>query len=160
VGIAELEEAIGAHRLLLIDTPVFSYHLSDHPRYAPLTAVILGAIESGKVAGLTSAVTVAEIMAIPAQVGDQQAMQDYELFLANFPNLRVEPLDVTLARETALVRAATGLRTPDAVQVAAARLNGADAIITNDHRWAARVTTPAVILLDAYLQQPKEDGAI
>jgi predicted nucleic acid-binding protein len=152
VGIAELREAIAAHRLLLVDTPVFSYHLSDHPRYAPLTAVILEAIESGRVAGLTSMVTIAEILTLPARLGDQRAMQDYELFLTSFPNLHLAPLDVSLARETALVRAATGLRTPDAVQVAAARVHGADAIVTNDHRWAARVTAPAVILLDTYLQ--------
>jgi predicted nucleic acid-binding protein len=152
VGIEDLRDEIGAHRLLFVDTPVFSYHLSDHPRYAPLTAVILEAIESGKVAGLTSAITLAEILTLPAQVGDSQAMQDYELFLTSFPNLQLAPLDVALARETALVRAATGLRTPDAVQVAASRLHGADAIITNDHRWAARVTTPVVILLDAYLR--------
>ena len=152
MGIEELRDEIGAHRLLLVDTPVFSYHLADHPRYAPLTAVVLEAIESGKVAGLASAVTVAEVLTLPAQAGDPQAMQDYELFLTSFPNLQLAPLDVTLARETALVRAATGLRTPDAVQVAAARLYGADAIITNDHRWAERVSAPPVILLDAYLQ--------
>ena len=152
MGIAELQETINAHHLLLVDTPVFSYHLSDHPRYAPLTAVILEAIESGKVAGLTSAITLAEILTLPAQAGDPQAMQDYELFLTSFPNLQLAPLDVPLARETALVRTATGLRTPDAVQVAAARRYGADAIITNDHRWAARVTTPVVLLLDAYLE--------
>lgn len=151
MGIEDLRDEIGARRLLLVDTPIFSYHLSDHPRYAPLTAVILEAIESGRVAGLTSAITVAEILTLPAQAGDLQAMQDYELFLTSFPNLRVAPLDVPLARETALVRAATDLRTPDAVQVAAARLYGADAIITNDHRWAARVPAPAVILLDTYL---------
>jgi len=151
VGIEDLLAEISAHRLLLVDTPIFSYHLADHPRYAPLTGVILEAIESGRVAGLTSAVTVAEILTLPAQAGDVEAMQDYELFLTNFPNLRLVSLDVPLARETALVRAATGLRTPDAVQIAAARLYGADAIITNDHRWAALVSTPVVILLDAYL---------
>ena len=151
MGIEQLQETMGAHRLLLVDTPVFSCHLSDHPRYAPLTAVILAAIESGRVAGLISTVTVAEILTLPAQAGDQQAMQDYELFLTSFPNLRLAPLDLPLARETALVRAATGLRTPDAVQVAAARLYGADAIVTNDRRWAARITSPVVYLLDSYI---------
>ena len=151
MGIEDLLAEISAHRLLLVDTPIFSYHLADHPRYAPLTGVILEAIESGRVAGLTSAVTLAEILTLAAQAGDVEAMQDYELFLTNFPNLRLVSLDVPLARETALVRAATGLRTPDAVQIAAARLYGADAIITNDHRWAALVSTPVVILLDAYL---------
>jgi predicted nucleic acid-binding protein len=58
------------------------------------------------------------------------------------------PLDVALARETALVRGETGLRTPDAIQVAAARLAGA--IVTNDRRWVGRVVTPAVVVLEDY----------
>lgn len=38
----------------MLDTMVFSYHLSDHPRYAPLTTVVLETIESGKITGLTT----------------------------------------------------------------------------------------------------------
>jgi predicted nucleic acid-binding protein len=148
MGVNALPVALTAHRLVLLDTMVFSYHLADHPRYAPLTAAILDAIESGEIAGLTTAVTLAEVLTLPAQAGDLQAMQDYELFLTSFPNLRLVPLDVDLARETALVRGSTGLRIPDAVQVAAARVQGADAIITNDHRWVGRVTAPRVLLLD------------
>ncbi len=41
---------------------------------------------------------------------------------------------------------------PSDYLVAAARQHGAGAIVTNDHRWAARVTAPTVILLDAYLE--------
>lgn len=73
---------------------VFSYQLTDDPRYAPLTAAVLGAIEAGQVAGLP---------------------------------------------------------TPDAIQVAAARLAGAGALVTNDRRWARQVTQPALILLDDYV---------
>jgi hypothetical protein len=51
-----------------------------------------------------------------------------------------------------LVRAETGLRTPDAVQVAAARVSGADAIITNDRRWAGRVTRPALVMLEEFAE--------
>ena len=103
--------------------------------------------------GLLTTVALSEVLTLPAQRDDQQAMVDYELFLTNFPNLRLVPLDVTLARETALVRAATRLRTPDAVQVAAARLAGADAIVGNDRRWQGRVNGPALILLDDYAEQ-------
>ena len=39
----------------------------------------------------------------------------------------------------------------NAVNLAAARLYGADAIVTNDRRWVGRVTEPAVVLLDDYL---------
>lgn len=152
MGVEELRHAISGYKLLALDTMVFSYHLSDHPRYAPLTRAVLEAIESGQVAGLTTTITLAEVLTTPAQAGDRRAMQDYELYLTHFPHLRLVPLDTALARETALVRATSGLRTPDAIQVAAARLAGADAIVTNDHCWAGRVTEPKVVLLDDYVE--------
>jgi predicted nucleic acid-binding protein len=151
VGVDELRRAVSGYELLVLDTMVFSYHLSNHPRYTPLTSVVLDVIESGSVSGLITTVTLAEVLTAPAQAGNRQAMQDYELYLTNFPNLRLLALDATLARETALVRAAAKLRTPDAVQVAAARVAGADGIVTNDHRWTKHVTQPQVVLLDDYV---------
>ena len=149
-GVERLRRAISGHKLLMLDTMVFSYHLSDHTRYASLTTLILEAIESGQVAGLTTTITLAELLTIPAQSGDRRAMREYELYLAHFPNLRVVPLDIALAREAAQVRAVTRLRMPDAIQVAAARLSGADGIVTNDKRWVGQVTQPALVLLDDY----------
>ena len=152
MGVEALRRTLSEYRLLALDTMVFSYHMFNHPRYVPLTSVVLEAIESGKVAGLITTVTLAEVLTVPAQAGDRRAMQDYELYLTRFPNLRLVPLDAALARETALVRATSRLRIPDAVQVAAARLAGADAIVTNDHRWAGRVTGPALVMLDEYVE--------
>lgn len=148
--LSRLRHVLAGHKSLLLDTMVFSYHLSNHSRYAPLTTVILETIESGKASGLTTTLTLAELLTVPAQRDDRRAMQEYELYLTHFPNLRIVPLDVALARETARVRGATRLRTPDAIQVAAARLYGADAIITNDRRWTGQVTQPALVLLDDY----------
>jgi len=152
MGVEALRRTLSGYRLLALDTMVFSYHLFNHPRYVPLTSVVLEAIESGKLAGLITTVTLAEVLTVPAQAGDRRAMQDYELYLTRFPNLRLVPLDAALARETALVRATSRLRIPDAVQVAAARLAGADAIVTNDHRWAGRGTGPALVMLDEYVE--------
>jgi predicted nucleic acid-binding protein len=151
VGVEELRQSISACRLLALDTVVFSYHLFNHPRYAPLTRVVLEAIESGQVAGLTTTITMAEVLTVAAQAEDRRAMQDYELYLTHFPNLRIVPLDITLARETARVRAVSKLRVPDAVQVAAARLSGADAIVTNGRRWVGKVPAPRLVLLGDYL---------
>lgn len=150
-GIETLRQAISEHKLLMLDTMVFSYHMSDHPRYAPLTTLVLEAIESGDVAGLTTTLTLAELLTVPAQSSDRRAMREYEFYLTHFPNLHILPLDISLAREAARVRATTRLRMPDAIQVAAACLSGADAIITNDHRWVGRVTQPALVLLDDYV---------
>lgn len=151
MGVDSLRQILDGYPLVFLDTMVFSYQLANHPRYAPLTSVVLKAVESGQIAGLTSTVTLAEILTLPAKAGDQRAMQDYELYLTHFPNLVVVSLDTALARETARVRAATGLRMPDAIQVATARLARADAIVTNDRRWTGRVTDPALVMLDSYL---------
>ena len=151
MGIEELRHALSEHKLLALDTMVFCYHLAGHARYAPLTRAVLEWIESGRANGLTTTVTLAEVLTLPAQAADLRAMQDYELYITRFPHLQVVPLDADLARETARVRAQLRLRMPDAVQVAAARLYGADALVTNDRRWAGRVDTPPVLLLDDYL---------
>ena len=150
-GLGDLRQSLAAADLIALDTMVFSYHLANHPRYTSLTTMILDAVESGQPAGLTTTITLAEILTVPAKAGDRGALQDYEIYLTRFPNLEVVSLDTSLVRETALVRAATGLRTPDAVQIAAACLAGADTIETNDPRWAGRVTAPALLMLDDYL---------
>jgi predicted nucleic acid-binding protein len=147
----DLRRDLAIHQRILLDTMVFSYQLANHPRYAPLAGAVLEAIESGQVAGLTTTITLTELLTVPAQAGDRQALYDYELYLTRFPNLEILPLDETLARETALVRGATGLRTPDAIQVAAARLSGAGALVTNDRRWARQITEPPLLILDDYL---------
>ncbi|MCX7854404.1 MAG: type II toxin-antitoxin system VapC family toxin [Anaerolineae bacterium] len=151
MGVEELRQTLAQHHLVLLDTMVFSYHLSAHPRYAPLSRVVLEAVESGQVIGLMTTVTLAEVLSLPAQMSARAVMLEYELYLTHFPNLRLVPLDAALAREAAWVRGTTGLRLPDAVQVAAARLSGADGIVTNDRRWVGRVSRPPVVMLEDYL---------
>ncbi|MGQ9492057.1 MAG: type II toxin-antitoxin system VapC family toxin [Anaerolineae bacterium] len=153
MGIANFYQRLAGLQLIALDTMVFIYHLAGHPRYVGLTTAVLEMIEAGKVTGITTTVTLAEILAAPARSGDRRALLDYELYLTNFPHLRIVPFDVALAREAALVRGMAGLRTPDAIQVAAARLAGADAILTNDRRWVGRVDRPAVMVLDDWVEE-------
>jgi predicted nucleic acid-binding protein len=151
MGAEELRQALAGFRLVFLDTMVFSYHLANHPRYAPLTTVVLAAVEQGAPAGLTTALTLAELLTVPAQAADRPAMLDYELFLTHFPNLTIVPLDIALARTAAEVRAETRSPLPDAIQVAAGRLGGVDALLTNDREWSRRVAHPQVILLEDYV---------
>ncbi len=151
MGVKALKERLADLQTVLLDTSVFAYHLADHPQYSPLTTAVLAAIESGSLKGLVTTLTLSELLAQPARAGNRRAVQEYELFLTHFPHLQVAPVDVELGREAAWVRGETGLRAPDALQIAAARLHGADAIVTNDPRWREHVTRPEVILLDDYL---------
>ncbi|MCP4167077.1 MAG: PIN domain-containing protein [Chloroflexi bacterium] len=153
MGVARFLEDIVQHRLALLDTMVFIYLLEEHPVYASLAATVLEAIETEQLTGVTSTLTLTELLMAPAQVDDAQAMQDYELYLTHFPNLIVYPLDVEAAREAARVRAMTGLPTPDAIQLATATVAGADVIITNDKRWQGKVGDLHILLLDDYVER-------
>jgi uncharacterized protein len=151
MGLRELQAELARLSRICIDTAVFAYHLAEHPRYVAFTSVILAAVEQKDLEGLITTITLTELLTYPAQKGDTQTLREWELYLTNFPNLLLVPLDLALAREAALVRGETRLKTPDAVQVAAARLYGADAIVTNDRPWDKRVSSPRVLILDDFV---------
>jgi predicted nucleic acid-binding protein len=153
MGLKALQDELARLSAICIDTPVFAYHLAEHPRYVACTSAILEAVEQGRLQGIITTITLTELLTYPAQKGDLDTMREWELYLTNFPNLLLAPLDQALAREAAAVRGETRLKTPDAIQVAAARLRGADALITNDRPWDKRVRSPRVLILDDFADE-------
>lgn len=151
MGVAALAAALASHSIVFVDTMVLVYLLENHPVYGDLAATVMDTIEQGDVTGVTSVLTLAELLTGPAQAGNLTALRDYELYLTNFPNLTLRPIDADVARKIATVRAATGLRTPDAIQLATAELAGATAIVGNDKQWKGRTGALDLLLLDAFL---------
>jgi predicted nucleic acid-binding protein len=151
MGVKELRQSLTSHKLLCIDTNIIIYLLDNHPRYADLSATIMKAIEAGEVRGITSMMTLAEILTQPARLGDRQAMQAYELYLSNFPNFTLQPIDAIVAREAARVRGLHTVKMPDAIQLATARIAGADGIVTNDKDWRGKTGHASLLILDEYV---------
>lgn len=151
MGVAQLQQTLARHQLICVDTMVWIYLLDEHPQYADLATAVFELIEQGTVHGVTSTLTLAEILTAPARSGDTQALQDYELYLTNFPHLQLQPLDISGARVAASIRATTGLKMPHAIQVATAIQAGASAIVSNDKQWRNKISKPEVVLLDDYL---------
>lgn len=151
MGVAELKSRLAQSQSIFLDTMLFIYLLEDHPRYADLADSVMELIENGVGIGLTSTLTIAELLTAPAQAGDDKALRDYELYLTNFPNLSIVPLSVDLARRAARVRAETGLKMPDSIQIATAQEAGADIIVGNDKRWRNRTGDLPLALLDDFL---------
>jgi predicted nucleic acid-binding protein len=129
---------------------ILIYVLTADPLYVDLATAVLDMVEAGEVEGIASTLTLTEILTAPMQAEDEEAVLDYELYLTNFPNLTVYPLDLEVARRAARVRATTGLRTPDAVQVATAQIHRADMIVTNNKSWQSKLGDDVVLILDDY----------
>ena len=150
-GVKRLLDDLSHCNRIVLDTMILIYVLERHPRYFSSAKSVLAAIESGQVEGVISVLSLTELLTAPAQADDLSAMRDYELYLLNFPNLTIEPLDVEIAREAAQMRALTRLPAPDAIILATAQEVGADAIVTNDRRWRNKLKHPDILFLDDYL---------
>ena len=69
--------------------------------------------------------TLLETLVIPYRTGDLALAERYEALLARSRGLRLVDLDRPLLRAAAQLRATAGLKTPDALQIAAALARGA-----------------------------------
>lgn len=141
-----LERFLKKHKCFGADTMVFIYHLEDHPTYAALTHSIFESWETGRNVGVTSAITVIEILIKPKREGKPAIAREYWELLTTFPNLQIVSIDLALADLASDLRAKYGMRTPDALQVAAVLSAGATGFITNDDQLK-HLTELEVLLL-------------
>jgi predicted nucleic acid-binding protein len=130
-----------------LDTAIFIYHFENNPTYLPLTRVLFSSIEMGEQKGVTSTITLMEIIVKPLALGRVDVARKYEAMLVNFPNLQVVDIDRDVIRQAARLRAEYRIRPPDALQAAASLLYGAEVLVTNDGQLKRLNDKLEVILL-------------
>jgi predicted nucleic acid-binding protein len=145
------EERLKPYKILGLDTSIFIYHFEAHPTYLPLTQALLSTIESGRHAGVTSGITLLEIIVKPLADGHHDIARKYETLISHFPNLNLINLGREVIRQAARLRAEYKIRTPDALQVAAGLTYGMEAFITNDVRLKRLKDTVDIIVLDDFI---------
>jgi len=146
-----LQDFLKNHPMIGLDTPLFIYHLEDHPRYIDLTEIIFTALEKRMNKGITSYLTLMEILTKPKTEGFLQAARDYEYYLTTFPNLTFFDMGLDVAHKASDLRAAFRIKAPDAIQIATAIVHGASAFLTND-RTFEKVKEIDVLILDKFLK--------
>lgn len=115
-----------------LDTAPLIYFIEKHPGYLPLLLPFFEALESGEIQVVTSTLTLTEVLVHPYRDGNRTMAEQYFQTLLNARNLRTIPLSPAIAAEAARLRAAYQLKTPDAIQLATAKEEGATAFLTND----------------------------
>ncbi|MEK6373601.1 MAG: PIN domain-containing protein [Acidobacteriota bacterium] len=132
----ELIAAIGSGPVAL-DSAIFIYFIEQHPRYLPLLRPLFQSIDHGDAPAVTSSLTLLETLVVPYRAGDRDLASRYETILTNGRGLTLVPIDPPLLRLAAEIRAATSVRTADALQVATAITTGSTVLLTNDRRLPA-----------------------
>jgi predicted nucleic acid-binding protein len=108
-------------------------------------------VQAGSVSVIVSVITEAELLVRPERAGDQNAIQRIGDLLSE-PGIEVVEVTRRMARRAAALRSHNRLKLPDAIIVATAIETRCEAILGNDHAWAAHPVDVNYILLDELIR--------
>jgi len=149
----KISVALAGIQRLYIDTAPFIYYIEKHPDYGPVVRRIFEVINTSQIEVLTSVITLAETLTKPLKSGDKTVEQAYRALLQHTQHVTLLPVTVAVADETANLRARYNLRTPDALQLAAALDERCDTFLTND-LTLRRITEVKILILDDLALDP------
>lgn len=117
-----------------VDTAVFIYFIEEEPRFLPQILPLFVEADRGARVLVTSSLTLLEVLVVPYRAGHRQLAERYEHLLTRSRGVRMVDLTRDQLRAAAQLRAATGAKIPDALQLTAALGAGCKTFITNDRR--------------------------
>src|SRR5262245_22913782 len=129
------------------DTSPVIYFVEANPQYDALVTEIFQRVSNGAPLGVTSVITLSEVLVQPIIRQQPLLQQEYHDLLLRSRNFTTMAITATVAERAAELRAQYRLRTPDALQIAAALESGCEAFLSND-TGLRRVTELRVLILD------------
>src|SRR5215469_14856970 len=117
---------------LAVDSAIFIYFIEEHPRYLPLVEPLFKEVDEGRRELVTSALTLLEVLVVPYRSGDSVLAGRYEALLTGSRGVKIADISRDHLRAAAQLRAATGVKTPDSLQLVSALIAGCATFLTND----------------------------
>jgi predicted nucleic acid-binding protein len=136
-----------ASGLVYIDTVTLIYSVERYPVYWPLLEPMWLAGQAGTFEIVSSELILTEALVSPFKTGNTTLERAYDDVLLG-SDMRLVPISRPILREAAQLRAATRLKTPDALHAATALLAGCVLFVTNDVGFRGVAGLPLVILDD------------
>jgi predicted nucleic acid-binding protein len=121
-------------RRIALDTVGFIYFIEEHPDYIRLVDPLFEAARKREREIVTSALTLLEVLVVPYRAGDRVLGERYEALLTRSRGVRLIDIDRSQLHAAALLRAQHRVKTPDAIQLAAAILHRCTSFVTNDRK--------------------------
>lgn len=131
-SLTKLKNQIKKAKRVGLDTNCFLYVLSEHPAFFQPAKTVFATLEKNKIPLITSIVTLIELLYFARKKGGEKVLIDYQDVLVNFPNLRLVPTDIEIAKKAVQLRVSYSLTTPDAIQLATAIISDCQIFISND----------------------------
>ncbi len=115
-----------------LDTNVIIYYIEEHPFYVGKVEPLINRIAERKAIGITSYVTLLELLVKPLREKRFDLVEQYKTILSS--QLEMVAVDESVTIKAAELRAKYGIKTPDAIQLASVITKNGDVFVTNDKR--------------------------
>ena len=119
-------------KTVFIDTAPLIFFIEKNPRYSAIVKSVVTLIDSGKAKGLTSTITLLEVLVLPLRDGNKKLADAYRSILLSSKNLETCEISNAISEKAAVLRAKYGFKTPDSIQLATAIIRRVDYFLTND----------------------------
>jgi predicted nucleic acid-binding protein len=147
-----LLEALEGDRIYL-DTNAWIYALEGYSDFRPELTLLFEQIQIGTLTGITSELTLAELLVKPFRDRDQAQQGRYKKAISNRKNFYILPVLRDLLIDAAAVRASTQLKLPDAIHAATALRANCTTFLTNDRQLKKLTDIPVILLSEVILQE-------
>jgi predicted nucleic acid-binding protein len=121
-------------KIIFLDTAPLIYFIEGHSSFQPVLTKLFTANDTGDFIFYTSSITLLEVLVKPLRDGQAGLVNQYKHILLRAPGIEIYDIDNNIAAKAAELRATYSLRTPDALQLAAAIELKTDYFLTNDVR--------------------------
>lgn len=118
-------------KLVSLDSNIFIYLFEENPQFIKNCRLIFNSLDQGRLKAITSVISIIEALSYPATPPVLKGIQEG---FKNMSNLTTLDVGLNIGIEAARIRREYGVRLPDAIQLATAKLSRVKAFITNDQR--------------------------
>lgn len=128
-----------------INTSVLIYTLEVNRDYFSLLQPLWIKFQTGEIELISSELILMEVLVLPLRNNNESLVSNYEQLLLNSA-MQLVPIEQSILRQAANLRATNSLKTPDAIHAATAISVNCDLFITNDNGFRKLNNLPVVIL--------------
>lgn len=137
-------------KIIFLDTAPLIYFIEKNVSYIDVVKPVIALIDSQQARGMTSTITLLEVLVLPLREGNKKLADQYKTILLSSSDLETCEITNAISERAAVIRAKYGFKTPDAIQLATAIVRKADYFLTNDAALK-RVKEIKVIVLQDHL---------
>ena len=130
-----------------VDTAVLIYTMEENTDYFNLLKPLWIKFQAQEIELISSELILMEVLVLPLRNKDKSLISDYEQLLLNSA-MQLIPINQSILRQAANLRANNSLKTPDAIHAATAMAVNCDLFITNDRGFRNLAELSVVILTE------------